>query len=53
MDFKVNIDYKTIAALGASVVGTILVCKIEPSDVKEVLIDMVDACKELAIALVA
>ena len=50
MNLMVTIDWKSIIALGASVVGTILVAKIDPIAAERVSIHLIDAGKELALA---
>ena len=50
MSVTVNIDWKTVAALGASVIGTILVVKLDPNSAEAVSTKVVDAVKEFAIA---
>lgn len=51
MSVTVNIDWKTVAALGASVIGTILVVKLDPNSAEAVSTKVVDAVKEFAIAI--
>lgn len=50
MDVKVILDCKTVAALGASVIGTILVFKLDAESVEIVSNHAVDAVKEFVIA---
>ena len=50
MDVKVVLDWKTVAALGASVAGVILVVKLDGDAAETVSTHVVDAAKELAIA---
>ena len=47
MNISVVFDWKTVAAAGAVVAGTILVSKVAPAEAKEVLIHAIDACREL------
>ncbi len=50
MDVKVVLDWKTVAALGASVAGVILVVKLDDDAAEKVSTHVVDAAKDLAIA---
>ena len=50
MDVKVILDWKTVAALGASVVSIILALKLDGESAETVSIHSVDAVKEFAIA---
>ena len=50
MNVKVVLDWKTVAALGASVAGVILVVKLDGDAAETVSTHVVDAAKELAIA---
>ena len=50
MDVKVILDWKTVAALGVSVIGTILVIKLDADSTEKVSAHAVDAVKEFAIA---
>jgi len=48
MDVKVVFDYKVVLAIGVSVIGVILVNKLDPISAKEVSIQAIDAAKEYA-----
>ena len=50
MDVKVILDWKSLLALGLTVVGTIFAVKMEPCAVKEVSIHAIDTAKEFAFA---
>ena len=50
MDVKVILDWKTVAALGASVFSIILAVKLDAESAETVSTHTVDAVKELAIA---
>lgn len=50
MDVKVVLDWKTVAALGASVLSIILAVKLSAESAETVSTHIVDAAKELAIA---
>ena len=50
MDVKVILNWKTVAALGASVIGTILVIKLDADKAEKVSAHVVDAAKDFAIA---
>lgn len=50
MDVKVILDWKTVAALGASVVAIIFAVKMDAESAETVSTHAVDAVKEFAIA---
>ena len=50
MKLLVVLDWKTVAALGAAICGTILATKLDPSAAERVSTHAVDACKECAVA---
>ena len=50
MDVKVILDWKTVAALGASVIGAILALKLDAESAETVSTHAVDAAKKFAIA---
>ena len=50
MNFSVTIDWKFVAALGATAVGIIFAVKMEPAAVERVSTHVADACKEYAVA---
>ena len=50
MTFVVNIDWKFVVALGASVVGVIFAVKMDADAAERVSAHVVDACKEYAVA---
>ena len=50
MDVKVTLDWKTVAALGASVVAIIFAVKMDAESAETVSTHAVDAVKEFAIA---
>lgn len=50
MDLKVVLDWKSFAALGASVVAAILAIKLDSDAAERVSTHAVDAGKELAVA---
>lgn len=50
MDIKVNIDWKSILALGGSIVVAIFAVKMDTTTAKEVLIHAIDTTKEYVIA---
>lgn len=49
MNFNVIIDWTSFLAIGATAVGIILVTKIDSAAAKEVLIQAIDTCGDLAI----
>ena len=49
MNVNVTIDWKFIAALGATTVGIIFAVKMNPSAVEQVATHAVDACKGLSL----
>lgn len=50
MNGSILIDWKFVAALGATAVGVIFAIKMDPSAVERVSTHVADACKEYAIA---
>lgn len=50
MSFVVSIDWKFVVALGAAAVGTIFAVKMDEDAAERVLINVIDACKEYAVA---
>ena len=50
MTCTIQIDWKFVAALGASAVALVLTCKVDSSTSQEVLTHAVDACKDCIIA---
>lgn len=51
MNFTVIFDWKSVVALGGSVVAILLVLKLDSASAKEVSTHAVDACKEYAVAV--
>lgn len=51
MDVKVFLDWKSFLALGGSVVACILAGKLDSAAAERVSTRLVDACKELAVAV--
>lgn len=51
MNLSVTIDWKFVVALGTTAVGVIFAIKMDTSAVERVSTNMVDACKEYAIAV--
>lgn len=52
MNLTVTIDWKFVVALGAVAAGTILSLKMDATAAERVSTIAVDACKELAIAVI-
>ena len=50
MTCTIQIDWKFVAALGASAVALVLTCKVDSSTAKEVLTQGVGACKDCVVA---
>lgn len=50
MDVKVILDWKTVAVLGASVIGVVLAFKLDAKSAETVSTHAVDTVKEFAIA---
>lgn len=48
MNFVVTIDWKFVAALGATAVGVIFAVKMNSSETERVSVYAIDACKEVA-----
>lgn len=51
MNFSVAIDWKLVAAIGATAVGIIFAVKMESAVVERVSTHIADACKEYAVAV--
>lgn len=49
MNFNVTIDWKLVAALGASAIGVIFTLKMDSNTVDHVLTKVVYACRDVAI----
>ena len=50
MNFNVTFDWKSILAIGASVVGIIFAAKLDSCSTENVLIHGIDSCANVAIA---
>ena len=50
MSFVVTIDWKFVAALGATAVGVIFAVKMNSSEAEQVSIHAIDTCKEVVTA---
>ena len=50
MENSITINWKTVVALGASVVGVVFAIKMSPEAAERVSIHAIDACKEMALA---
>lgn len=51
MNLSITIDWKFVAAFGATALGIILAVKMESEAVERVSIHVADTCKEYAVAV--
>ena len=51
MNFNVPIDWKSFLAIGATAVGIIFAVKLDSESTEKVLIQVINSCTELAVAV--
>lgn len=48
INISVDLNWKSFSAIGASLIGLVIVKKMDPNQAKEVSIHAIDACKGVA-----